>query len=81
MTKAPRDPNESILAGGTIQAVLFRGTIIGIVVIIAQFIRKAKYLHMLELQWHFLLSHYVEYYKHYQQDQRVYIKGNRIVFK
>ena len=38
MTKAPRDPNESILAGGTIQAVLFRGTIIGIVVIIAQFI-------------------------------------------
>ena len=40
MTKAPRDPNESILAGGTIQAVLFRGTIIGIVVIIAQFIGR-----------------------------------------
>ena len=29
MTKEPRDPNESILAGGTIQAVLFRGTIKG----------------------------------------------------
>ena len=40
MAKAPRDPNESILAGGTIQAVLFRGTIIGIVVIIAQFIGR-----------------------------------------
>lgn len=40
MTKSPRDPNESILAGGTIQAVLFRGTIIGIVVIIAQFIGR-----------------------------------------
>lgn len=40
MTKAPRDPNESILAGGIIQAVLFRGTIIGIVVIIAQFIGR-----------------------------------------
>ena len=40
MTKAPRDPNESILAGGTIQAVLFRGAIIGIVVIIAQFIGR-----------------------------------------
>lgn len=38
MTKPPRDPNESILAGGTIQAVLFRGTIIGIAVIISQFI-------------------------------------------
>ena len=40
MTKPPRDPNESILAGGTIQAVLFRGTIIGIAVIIAQFIGR-----------------------------------------
>lgn len=40
MTKSPRDQDESILAGGTIQAVLFRGTIIGIVVIIAQFIGR-----------------------------------------
>ncbi len=40
MTKEPREQNESILAGGTIQAVLFRGTIIGIVVIIAQFIGR-----------------------------------------
>ena len=40
MTKAPRDPHESILAGGTIQAVLFRGIIIGIVVIIAQYIGR-----------------------------------------
>lgn len=40
MTKPPRDQNESILAGGTIQAVLFRGTIIGIAVIIAQFIGR-----------------------------------------
>lgn len=38
MKKKPRDPNESILAGGTLQAVLYRGIIIGIVVIIAQYI-------------------------------------------
>ena len=36
MSYPPRDPNESILAGGTIQAVLYRGIVIGIVVIIQQ---------------------------------------------
>ena len=40
MSHAPRDPNESILAGGTIQAVLYRGIVIGIMVIIAQFIGR-----------------------------------------
>ncbi|MGL6106455.1 calcium-translocating P-type ATPase, PMCA-type [Romboutsia sp.] len=34
----PRDPNESILAGGTVQAVIFRGCLMGILVIIAQYI-------------------------------------------
>lgn len=38
MQKAPRDPNESILAGGTLQAVIYRGITIGIVTIIAQYI-------------------------------------------
>ncbi|MGL5347026.1 MAG: cation-translocating P-type ATPase [Peptostreptococcaceae bacterium] len=38
MAFTPRDPNESILAGGTIQSVLFRGIVMGILVIIAQYI-------------------------------------------
>ena len=40
MSYPPRDPNESILAGGTIQAVLYRGIVIGIMVIIAQLIGR-----------------------------------------
>lgn len=38
MDREPRDINEGILAGGSWQAILFRGIIIGVVVIIAQFI-------------------------------------------
>ena len=38
MNKKPRDINEGILGGGTLQAVLVRGLVIGIVVIIAQYI-------------------------------------------
>ncbi|MGL4913939.1 MAG: calcium-translocating P-type ATPase, PMCA-type [Romboutsia sp.] len=38
MSKTPRNPDESILAGGTIQAVAFRGITIAILVIIAQYI-------------------------------------------
>lgn len=38
MSYEPRDPNESILAGGTIQAVLLRGILMGVIVIISQYI-------------------------------------------
>lgn len=38
MSEKPRDINEGILQGGTWQAVLLRGVIIGIVVILAQYI-------------------------------------------
>ncbi len=38
MKNPPRHPDESILAGGTLRAVLIRGSIIGIVTIIAQYI-------------------------------------------
>lgn len=38
MNKQPRNPNESILAGGTLKTVLVRGSIIGIVTIVAQYI-------------------------------------------
>lgn len=38
MKEKPRDINEGILAGGTWQAVIIRGLIIGIVVIVAQYI-------------------------------------------
>ncbi len=38
MEQEPRDPDESILAGGTIQSVIFRGIVMGILVIIAQYI-------------------------------------------
>ena len=38
MKNPPRHPNESILAGGTLKTVLVRGSIIGIVTIIAQYI-------------------------------------------
>ncbi|MEF9991064.1 MAG: cation-translocating P-type ATPase [Peptostreptococcaceae bacterium] len=38
MKEKPRDPNESILAGGTLQAVLYRGLTIGVVVILAQYV-------------------------------------------
>ncbi len=38
MNKPPRNPNESILAGGTLKTVLVRGSIIGIVTIAAQYI-------------------------------------------
>ena len=42
MKNEPRDPDESILAGGTLKTVLFRGSIIGIVTIIAQYIGLQK---------------------------------------
>jgi Ca2+-transporting ATPase len=38
MNRKPRDINEGILAGGSWQAILFRGIIIGVAVILAQFI-------------------------------------------
>ena len=38
MKHSPRDPNESILAGGTLQRVVFRGILIGIVTIVAQYV-------------------------------------------
>lgn len=38
MNNPPRNPNEGILAGGTLRAVAIRGTIIGVVTIIAQYI-------------------------------------------
>lgn len=38
MNNPPRNPNEGILAGGTLRAVVVRGTIIGVVTIIAQYI-------------------------------------------
>ena len=38
MKNPPRNPNESILAGGTLTSVLKRGTIIGLVTILAQYI-------------------------------------------
>lgn len=38
MTEAPRDPDEGIFAGGTLQNVIFRGVTIAIFVIIAQLI-------------------------------------------
>ncbi|MGL5692927.1 MAG: cation transporting ATPase C-terminal domain-containing protein, partial [Peptostreptococcaceae bacterium] len=40
MKHKPRDPNESILAGGTLSQVILRGIAIGIVTIIAQYIGK-----------------------------------------
>ena len=38
MKNSPRHPNESILAGGTLKTVLFRGSIIGTLTILAQYI-------------------------------------------
>ena len=38
MKEKPRDINEGILAGGTLKDVIIRGCIIGIVVIVAQYI-------------------------------------------
>lgn len=38
MKNPPRHPDESILAGGTLKAVLFRGSVIGIVTILAQYV-------------------------------------------
>ncbi|MBM6614615.1 cation-translocating P-type ATPase [Desemzia sp. RIT804] len=38
MNRKPRNPNEGIFAGGTFASVLFRGTLIGIAVIISQYI-------------------------------------------
>lgn len=38
MKNPPRHPDESILAGGTLRTVLFRGSIIGIVTIFAQYL-------------------------------------------
>ncbi len=38
MKNPPRHPDESILAGGTLKTVLFRGSVIGIVTILAQYI-------------------------------------------
>ncbi|CEH33531.1 cation-translocating P-type ATPase [Romboutsia lituseburensis] len=38
MKNPPRDPKEGILAGGTLRSVLVRGSIIGIVTIVAQYV-------------------------------------------
>lgn len=38
MSRKPRDPNEGIFAGGTLSSVVFRGVLIGIAVIISQYI-------------------------------------------
>ncbi|MCR8746914.1 cation-translocating P-type ATPase [Romboutsia lituseburensis] len=38
MKNPPRDPKEGILAGGTLRSVLIRGSIIGIVTIVAQYV-------------------------------------------
>ncbi|WP_035051569.1 cation-translocating P-type ATPase [Carnobacterium pleistocenium] len=38
MERDPRDPNEGIFAGDTLRSVLYRGTLIGIAVIISQYI-------------------------------------------
>lgn len=38
MNKAPRDSNESIFSGKTLQTVFFRGSLIGIAVILSQFL-------------------------------------------
>jgi Ca2+-transporting ATPase len=38
MDRSPRDPNESIFAGKTLQTIIFRGSVIGIAVITAQYI-------------------------------------------
>lgn len=38
MNRKPRDPNEGIFAGGTFTSVVFRGILIGIAVIISQYI-------------------------------------------
>ena len=38
MKEKPRDINESILAGGTLKSVILRGLIIGVIVIIAQYV-------------------------------------------
>ncbi|MGL5328999.1 MAG: cation-translocating P-type ATPase [Peptostreptococcaceae bacterium] len=40
MKHKPRNPNESILAGGTLQQVILRGIAIGVVTIIAQYIGR-----------------------------------------
>ena len=41
MRKPPRDVDESVLAGGAWQTILYRGVLIGIVVILAQYIGNA----------------------------------------
>ncbi len=38
MERDPRDPNEGIFAGDTLRSVLFRGVLIGVAVIISQFV-------------------------------------------
>lgn len=38
MERDPRDPNEGIFAGDTLRSVLYRGTLIGVAVIISQYI-------------------------------------------
>ena len=39
MNEPPRDPDESIFSGKTLSTVIFRGSLIGLAVIISQFIR------------------------------------------
>ncbi|MCC5896166.1 MAG: calcium-translocating P-type ATPase, PMCA-type [Alkalibacterium sp.] len=43
MDEKPRDPNETIFSGQTLQTVIFRGSLIGIAVIISQFIGLQYY--------------------------------------
>lgn len=43
MSKAPRDSGESIFSGRTLQTVLFRGSLIGVAVILSQFIGLLNY--------------------------------------
>lgn len=43
MSRAPRDSNESIFSGQTLQTVLFRGSLIGVAVILSQFIGLLNY--------------------------------------
>ena len=38
MERKPRDPNEGIFAGDTLRSVLYRGVLIGIAVVISQYV-------------------------------------------
>lgn len=43
MNEKPRDPDETIFSGQTLQTVIFRGSLIGLAVIISQFIGLSNY--------------------------------------